>query len=446
MKIKPSVLISFILPLAMTAQSSYTFTMVEAIDYALEYNAKILSAEKSVLAAEFERRKTIATGLPQINADLNYNNWLKQQVSLIPAEFFGGNPGEFAPVLFGTKQNMSASAELNQQLFNGSYLVGLQASKVYLAISMNAKDKVRTEVIKAVVSAYVNGLMADESIKIAENNLSVISKNLNDIRGLFKEGMVEEESVEQLQILESTIQSNFNNGKRMRDLAYNMLKLVLGLDIDNDVVITDDLETLALARIDLSLLEQSFQLNENIDFRIAKNQEESKSLLLKLEKSKALPRLNAFVNAGYNGFNNNFEFANSQQKWFGFSMAGLKMSIPIFSSLGRQASTKQAKINLDIAQIELKETAQRLNFELRSAKSDFQYAIETFYINQESLKLAERISNKNQIKFIEGIATSFDLRQAQQQLYEAQYNYLNAMTDVITKKTILDAILNNLSK
>ena len=218
MKIKPSVLISFILPLAMTAQSSYTFTMVEAIDYALEYNAKILSAEKSVLAAEFERRKTIATGLPQINADLNYNNWLKQQVSLIPAEFFGGNPGEFAPVLFGTKQNMSASAELNQQLFNGSYLVGLQASKVYLAISMNAKDKVRTEVIKAVVSAYVNGLMADESIKIAENNLSVISKNLNDIRGLFKEGMVEEESVEQLQILESTIQSNFNNGKRMRDL------------------------------------------------------------------------------------------------------------------------------------------------------------------------------------------------------------------------------------
>ena len=101
---------------------------------------------------------------------------------------------------------------------------------------------------------------------------------------------------------------------------------------------------------------------------------------------------------------------------------------------------------MDIAQIELKETAQRLNFELRSAKNDFQYAIETFYINQESLKLAERISNKNQIKFIEGIATSFDLRQAQQQLYEAQYNYLNAMTDVITKKTTLDAILNNLSK
>ena len=96
MKIKPSVLISFILPLAMTAQSSYTFTLVEAIDYALEYNAKILSAEKSVLAAEFERRKTIATGLPQINVDLNYNNWLKQQVSLIPAEFFGGNPGEFS--------------------------------------------------------------------------------------------------------------------------------------------------------------------------------------------------------------------------------------------------------------------------------------------------------------------------------------------------------------
>ena len=33
-----------------------------------------------------------------------YNNWLKQQVSLIPAEFFGGNPGQFAEIAFGTKQ------------------------------------------------------------------------------------------------------------------------------------------------------------------------------------------------------------------------------------------------------------------------------------------------------------------------------------------------------
>ena len=431
--------------MAVMAQSPSTFTMQEAIDYALVHNTKILSSQKSVLSAEFERRKTIATGLPQITGDLSYNNWLKQQVSLIPAEFFGGNPGEFAAVTFGTKQSAGVSAELNQQLFNGSYLVGLQASKVYLAISENAKEKLETEVVKATTSAYANSLMADESIRIAEKNLGDINKNLKDIEGMFAEGMIEEESVEQLRVLKSSVEANYSNGQRMRDLAYNMLKLVLGLKIDDQIMLQDNLDSLAHQNLDLTLLEQGFKIEDNVDFRIAKNQEESSALLLKLEKSKALPQLNAFINAGYNGFNNEFKFTETQQQWFGYSMAGIRMSVPIFSSLGRQASTNKARMNLDIAQIQLEETQQRLFFELESAKSNFQYAIETYYNNQESLLLAERISSKNQVKFLEGIASSFDLLQAQKQLYEAQYNYLNSMTEVINKKTVLDTILNNLS-
>lgn len=71
-------------------------------------------------------------GLPQISLNADYNHFLKQQVSLIPAEFFGGNPGEFAEVVFGTKQSASATATLNQLLFDGSYLVGLQSLRFFL--------------------------------------------------------------------------------------------------------------------------------------------------------------------------------------------------------------------------------------------------------------------------------------------------------------------------
>ena len=314
-----------------------------------------------------------------------------------------------------------------------------------MAISENAKEKLETEVVKATTSAYANSLMADESIRIAEKNLGDINKNLKDIEGMFAEGMIEEESVEQLRVLKSSVEANYNNGQRMRDLAYNMLKLVLGLKIDDQIMLQDNLDSLALQNLDLTLLEQGFKIEDNVDFRIAKNQEESSALLLKLEKSKALPQLNAFINAGYNGFNNEFKFTETQQQWFGYSMAGIRMSAPIFSSLGRQASTNKARMNLDIARIQLEETQQRLFFELESAKSNFQYAIETYYNNQESLLLAERISSKNKVKFLEGIASSFDLLQAQKQLYEAQYNYLNSMTEVINKKTVLDTILNNLS-
>ena len=112
-----------------------SLSLQEAIDFALENNRTAKNAQRDIEAAKQQKWETIASGLPQISASIDYNNWLKQQVSLIPAEFFGGNPGEFAEVAFGTKQTMNATATLNQKIFDGSYLVGLQSAKVYLQIS-----------------------------------------------------------------------------------------------------------------------------------------------------------------------------------------------------------------------------------------------------------------------------------------------------------------------
>ena len=64
---------------------------------------------------------------------------------------------------------------------------------------------------------------------------------------------------------------------------------------------------------------------------------------------------------------------------------------------------------------------------------------------KQNLNLAERIEQKNQTKFFEGIASSFDLRQAQTQLYTAQQEYLQSMLDVITKKAELETILNTVN-
>ena len=125
-----------------------SFSLQEAIDYALEHNRTAKNAARDIDAAEKQKWETTTIGLPQISAAIDYNNWLKQQVSLIPAEFFGGNPGEFAEIAFGTKQTMNATLKVEQLLFDGSYLVGLQSAKVFLEISENAKEKTDLEVRK----------------------------------------------------------------------------------------------------------------------------------------------------------------------------------------------------------------------------------------------------------------------------------------------------------
>ena len=427
-------------------QENYSFTLQEAIDFALENNITAINAAKDIEAAKQQKWETTATGLPQISATVDYNNWLKQQVSLIPAEFFGGNPGEFAEIAFGTKQTMNATATVRQLLFDGSYLVGLQSAKVFLEISKNAKEKTDLEVRKAVINAYGNVLLAEESVKILEKNKAVLQKNLDETTKIVENGLEEEESVEQLQITLSGIESSLNNTSRLKTLAYQMFNITLGLDINDNLVLKDSLETLTNQNIDLGLLNSEENIESTIDYKIAANDKRSKELLLKLEKSKALPSLSAFVNGSYIGNANSFDFLQKEQKWFGSSLLGVSLNIPIFSSLGRQAATQRAKINLEKANNQLSETEQILKLQIAQAKSDYQFAIEDFDNKKQNLKLAERIEQKNQTKYFEGISSSFDLRQAQTQLYSAQQEYLQAMLDVINKKAELETTLNTINK
>jgi len=409
-----------------------SFSLQQAIDYALENNRQVKNADRDIDAAIKRKWETTAAGLPQLNATVDYQNAIKRNVAV-----FGGN---IFPI--GAEQSLSATATLSQLLFDGSYLVGLQSAKVFLEISENAKQKTDLEVRKIVINAYGNVLLAEESIKILDRNIAVLEKNLHETTKIYENGLEEEESVEQLQITLSSVKSNLNNTTRLKKLAYQMLNITLGLDIDDNIKLIDNLESLTSQNLLSNLVNADENIENNIDYRIAENDTESKELLLKLEKSKALPTLNAFINGGYVANRETFDFTNSSEPWFGSSIFGLSMNIPIFSSGMRSASTQRASINFEKAKDDLTETEQQLKLQIASSKSDYQFSIEDYQNKKQNLALAERIETKNQTKFFEGIASSFELRQAQIQLYAAQQEFLQAMLDVINSKAALETILN----
>lgn len=421
-------------------KESFSFSLNEAIEHALKNNYTAINAGRDIDAAKKKKWETTTIGLPQINASLGYQNNIELQKSLIPAEFFGGQPGEFAEVAFGTRHNMIGNATVSQLIFNGSYIVGLQAAKVYLQISENAKIKTNQEIREMVVNAYGNVLLANESIAILEKNKANLEKTLNETTQIFKNGLIEEENVEQLQITLTTIKSTQENIKRQKVIATNMLKLILGISIEKELILTENLNNLALNNIQFELATAPFQVENSIDFKIQNNLVETKKLMLLLEKSNALPSLAAAYNFGYNAFGNQFQFFTNNQRWLNFSNVGLSLNIPIFSSFGRAAKTQQAKIALEQAKTQMVQVEQSLKLQFEKAKSDYEYSIEQLNTTKSSLTLAERIENKQQIKLKEGLSSSFDLSEAQRQLYAAQQNYLQSMLDVINKKASLEKI------
>ena len=418
------------------------FSLEEAIDYAYSNNKLALDSQSDVRMAELQKWETTATGLPQISADISYNNWIEQQISLIPAEFFGGMPGDFVEVAFGTQQTVNGTVTLKQKLFDGSYLVALQASKVYLEISKNAKEKTLSELRKVVTNAYGSVLLAEENISILDANIAVLEKSIAELQKVYENGLTEAENIEQLQLTLSGLVSARNYNAILKNLAYEMFNLTLGLDIDTSVNLTDRMEDLVV-KVLLSPTETSnSSLENNIDFKIAVNNMRSNELLFKLEKSKALPTINAFINGGYAGNNNRFNFLDRSQTWFGASLFGVNMSVPLFSSLGRSAATQKAKIALEKSERALVNTRQELKIKIKRAQNELAFAQQDLETKKQAQNLAKRIEEKNQIKFFEGLASSFELSQAQTQLYTAQKQYMEAMLSVLNKHIALDVLLN----
>ena len=420
----------------------YNFTLEQAIDFALDSNYTAINARRDIAIAIKKKWETTAGGLPQLDANISYQNNLKQPTTLLPGEIAGGDPGSFVPVIFGTKQNATIGATLTQLIFDGSYLVGLQAAKTFLDYSENAEEKTQLEVRKGVINAYGSVLLSKELIKIFELNKINLEKNLLETKAFYENGFTEEESVEQLEITLINLETQLKNSKRTLIIAQQMFNLALGIDVESKVDMLDNLDSLTQENISLEFLKENINIKDNIDYKIASNFTKQRILELKLEKSYSIPNIAAFVNYGTQANNDAFNFFSNDQKWYQSSLLGVSLNIPILSSGLRSARTQQARIALEKAETNLTEAYQRILLEINTAKNNYRFAIEIYNNNKKNLDLSERVEKKNEIKFSEGLSTSFDLRTAQIQLYTAQQNYFEAMLRVITTKADLETLLN----
>ncbi|MFC4738642.1 TolC family protein [Flavobacterium ponti] len=432
---------------AQDKKETYSFTLEQAIEHALQNNYKAINAARDIESAEQKKWETTASGLPQLNAGLDYINNFNLQKQGVTGNAFGpsagGDPNAVSTIAFGTKHSMNARATLSQLIFDGSYIVALQASKTYLQFYQNSKQKTDNDIREMVTNYYGNVLLAQENILILEKNKATLEKNLFDTKETYKNGLIEEESVEQLQITLASVNSSLSNVTRLIDVSNKMLKITLGLDIDDELILTEKLDDLTSKNVDLTFGSNSFNVANNIDYKIAENFKEQRRLEYKSQKATALPSMSANFNFGYNSFANSFDFLKQDQPWNNYSNLGVSLNVPIFSSFGRKAKNQQAKIAFEQAETQLTEAEQMLKLQYESAKSEYEYSIEQYATSKSNLNLAERIEKKQQIKFIEGLSTSFEFTEAQRQLYSAQQSYLQSMIDVINKKTALDKITNN---
>ena len=268
-----------------------SLSLNEAVEYGIENNRNLRNAEREIQMAFKERWKTIAIGLPNVSLELNYLNNLELQTSLIPAEFFGGNKGDFSEIQFGTEQSAIGSVRMEQLLFDGSWLVGLEYSQIYLSGSENFYEKTFLQVRESIVKLYSLVVTLNEGIALLENNLENFKKDLFEVTELYENGFEEIENVEQIKITLAQAELSLLQTKKTQENQLNLLKLILGINLEDNLILTTSINDFIAENIIFSSSIDSFSEDQNIDVKISQNLFDTKRIEYRLEKSKQLPKL-----------------------------------------------------------------------------------------------------------------------------------------------------------
>ena len=420
-----------------------SLSLDEAVEYGIENNRNLRNAEREIQMAFKERWKTIAIGLPNVSLELNYLNNLELQTSLIPAEFFGGNKGDFSEIQFGTEQSAIGSVRMEQLLFDGSWLVGLEYSQIYLSGSENFYEKTFLQVRESIVKLYSLVVTLNEGIALLENNLENFKKDLFEVTELYENGFEEIENVEQIKITLAQAELSLLQTKKTQENQLNLLKLILGINLEDNLMLTTSINDFIAENIIFSSSINSFSEDQNIDVKISQNLFDTKRIEYRLEKSKQLPKLSGFISGTYTGYNNEFDFTSKEQNWFGSSVFGVKFELPLTNANKLNVSSQKAKIAMDQAATNLEEQKEKTRAEVQQKLNDYQLAVQSLSVNEKNMRLSMSIEEKNSIKFFEGLVTSFELRQAQLQLLDSQQKYLNSVLEIISVKTELETLYNN---
>jgi outer membrane protein TolC len=422
------------------SQSVYSFTIDEAQQFAFEHNYNLLNSEKDVEIARNKVKEYLSFGFPQLDASIALNNYLSRPTFILPEGSFGPDSPE-QKIQFGTKYNAYGQFVLNQIIFDGRYLLGIQACKKLLIKKQKDHQKNQLDIKEEVAKAYYTVLITEKNETILDTTLFAVNNMLDETREVYKSGFAEDTDVDQLELIVADLEATVIFSKNNTELAYSYLKFILGLQLNDSIVLKDDINDLLSEVNHTALITQAFNYNQNINYKIIKVQEELAVAKLKAEQTEYLPAISAFFSYQTQAQRNQFDLLNKKGQWFPTSILGFEMSIPLWSSGTRSAKVQQAKLNLDKVHISNDQLRKSLTIQANTAKSEFKNAY-LYHLNKsKSLETAEKIYRKTAIKYREGISSSMDLLQAHNQFLTTESEYILSIMALLETKLTLEKLL-----
>lgn len=429
------------------AGSGQPFTLQEAIDFAVKQNVNVRNSQLDAVSSEARIREVKSSALPQISVSGSFTDNLIIQRAFLPAKTFNPTAPADAPdiaVEFGVPYSANASATLNQLLYSASLNVGLRAAATYRELAQRTIQATKITVAEQVSKAYYGVLVAQERAKLLDLNIGRLDTLLRETNALNKQGFVEKLDVQRLEVQANNLRAERQNVQNLIQLSYALLKFQMGLSVNDDIALTEQLQERNLDELrQLIAPDPTFQYSSRIEFSTLETQIKLAQLDIEGTQKGYFPTLAAFVNYGYNNGRSKIGQMFTTP-YPNFSTAGLSLQIPVFDGGLKKYQIAQKRITLQKAQNSGELLRNSIDLQIRQSSITLNNGFQTLQTQQRNRDLAQEIVRVTRIKYKEGVGSNIEVLNAETSLREAQTNYFASLYDFLIAKVDQDKALGRL--
>jgi outer membrane protein TolC len=409
--------------------SIYQFSIKQSIAYALAHQANVVNAKYEVDKAGYKVKEIVGIGLPQVSASGSVEDFLKIPTTLIPAQFFGGPAGTFEPVRFGTQYNSSGEIDASQLLFDGTYIVGLEASSTYKQLSQKSLTQTSIQTVSMVTKAYYTVLVNHWKHQMVDADAKRLKALMDETEKMYQTGFVEKLDWERIKVNYNNLKAQEEDIGRYVTLSYKLLKFQMGMAQKDSLALTDSLKSVPLnASV---ALDTAFKPEDRIEFSIMQTQLRASQLMLQKDRYSTLPSLALFGSYSESEYGTQFELFNSGQSWYPTAIVGLKLNIPIISGGQRFYRMQQDKIGVKESETQMDMVKQSISLDIANSTTSLLNALADLKNQEGNMTLAQNVEHDTKIKYEAGTGSNIEVVDAETSLIEAETNYYNALFNAL---------------
>ena len=406
------------------AQTQTELSLKRCLEMALAYDQRVKLAAMEQSKAKYQRNEAIGSGLPQVSASGNFQNYIKLPTQLIPGEFFG-RPGELIPIQFGTNYNMSGGIQLSQMVYNQSYLVSLQLARRMLEQTALDYEKNQQDVVYDVAQLYFLTLLTNLQIEYMKDNLDKIDTLANLTRIHYENGFLKKVDLDRINVSQINMQTEINNLRVMYDQQMNMIRYFIGLGLNDSIVLTESILDLTV------VMPENLNTDNHITLRMLDKQKQLLNGQINLAKAQYIPSLAFYGDFSYNNQQNDFsKLFDGKDTWLGTSVIGLSLNVPIFSGFQRYYNVRQARIQYQQVSLSRDYSKKLIDTQVQNAVDKLMNSRKVAEAQQMNVKLATEVYKVVNEQYNKGMAPLTDVLSAGTSLITAQSGYAQALVQM----------------